>query len=78
MLRWHAEERKKDDMIRHPTDSVQWRNIDARYKKHFSREVRNIRFELNTDGMNPFGDMGSRHSTWPVTLCIYNLLPGSA
>ena len=63
LLRWHAEKRKKDGMLRHPADSAQWRNIDARYKKHFSREVRNIRFGLSTDGMNPFGDMGSRHST---------------
>ena len=75
LLRWHAEKRKNDGMLRHPADSAQWRNIDARYKKHFSREVRNIRFGLSTDGMNPFGDMGSRHSTWPVTLCVYNLPP---
>jgi hypothetical protein len=25
--------------------------------------------------MNPFGEMSSSHNTWPVTLCIYNLLP---
>jgi len=27
------------------------------------------------DGMNPFGEMSSGHSTWPVTLCMYNLPP---
>ena len=27
---------------------------------------RNIRFGLSTDGMNPFGEWGSSHSTWPV------------
>ena len=27
------------------------------------------------DGMNPFGEQSSGHSTWPVTLCIYNLPP---
>ena len=37
--------------------------------------MRNIRFALSTDGMNPFGNMNSSHSTWPVTLCIYNLPP---
>jgi hypothetical protein len=36
-------------------------------------EVRNIRFGLSTDGMNPFGETGDSHSIWPVTLCIYNL-----
>jgi hypothetical protein len=36
-------------------------------------EVRNIRFGLSTDGMNPFGETCSSHGTWPTTLCIYNL-----
>jgi hypothetical protein len=36
-------------------------------------EVRNIRFRLSTDGMNPFGEIGNSHSTRPITLCIYNL-----
>ena len=25
--------------------------------------------------MNPFGKQSSSHSTWPITLCIYNLPP---
>jgi hypothetical protein len=29
------------------------------------------------DGMNPFGDQSTSHSTWPVTLCIDNLPPWS-
>jgi hypothetical protein len=36
--------------------------------------VRNIRFRLSTDRMNPFGETCSSHSTWPITLFIYNLL----
>jgi hypothetical protein len=35
--------------------------------------VRNIRFGLSTDEMNPFGETCNSHSTWPITLCIYNL-----
>ena len=27
------------------------------------------------DGMNSFGEQSNSHSTWPVTLCIYNLSP---
>ena len=74
LLRWHSEERKKDGMIRHLADSAQWRNIDRSFAE-FGAEPRNIRFGLSTDGMNPFSSMSSRHSTWPVTLCIYNLPP---
>ena len=74
MMRWHAEEHnKEDELLRHPVDYVQWRNIDRKYKKRFASEVRNIRFGLSTDGVNPFGNMSNSHSTWSVTLCIFNL-----
>jgi hypothetical protein len=43
--------------------------------QNFAREARNIRFGLSTDGFNPFGEFSSDHSTWPVTLCMFNL-PG--
>jgi hypothetical protein len=72
LLQWHARERKKHAMLRHPTDGIQWRNFDWKHKD-FAAEVRNIRFGLSTDGMNPFGETTSSHSTWPVTLCFYNL-----
>nr|AAU43925.1 putative polyprotein [Oryza sativa Japonica Group] len=74
ILRWHAEERQQDGMLRHPADGSQWRNIDRKFKE-FGKDARNIRFGLSTDGMNPFGEMSSGHSTWPVTMCIYNLPP---
>nr|ABA97704.2 transposon protein, putative, CACTA, En/Spm sub-class [Oryza sativa Japonica Group] len=32
MLRWHAEERQQDGMLRHPADGSQWRNIDRKFK----------------------------------------------
>ena len=41
----------------------------------FANNARNIRFGLSTNGMNPFGEQSSGHSTWPVTLYIYNLPP---
>ncbi|KAL4561270.1 hypothetical protein LXL04_033434 [Taraxacum kok-saghyz] len=74
LLRWHAEDRKKDGKIRHVADSPQWRNIDYEFKE-FGDEIRNIRFGLSSDGINPFGNMSTQHSTWPVLLCIYNLPP---
>jgi hypothetical protein len=30
---------------------------------------------MSTDGVNPFGNQSSTHSTWPVVLSIYNLPP---
>jgi hypothetical protein len=51
---------KKDAMPWHPTDEIQWRNFDRKHKD-FAAEVRNIRFGLSTDGINPFG--GDRQLT---------------
>lgn len=74
LMRWHKEERKQDGMLRHPADGSQWRNIDRAFPE-FDADARNVRLGLSTDGMNPFGEMSSSHSTWPVTVCIYNLPP---
>ncbi|WVZ81326.1 hypothetical protein U9M48_028716 [Paspalum notatum var. saurae] len=62
VIRWHKEERKQDNMLRHPADGSQWRKIDRTYPE-FAEDARNIRFGLNTDGMNPFSEMSSSHST---------------
>ncbi|KAD3336088.1 hypothetical protein E3N88_31607 [Mikania micrantha] len=74
LLRWHSDVRINDGMLRHVADSPQWRNIDNEFPE-FGNEIRNIRFGLSSDGINPFGNMSSCHSTWPVLLCIYNLPP---
>ena len=67
-------ERRNDGMLRHPADSIEWRNIDRKHKD-FAADPRNMRICLCTDGMNPFGDMSSTHSTWPVLIVNYNLPP---
>jgi hypothetical protein len=61
-------------MLRYPADGSQFRAIDRELPK-FADNTRNLRFALSTDGMNPFREQSSSHSTWPVTLCIYNLHP---
>jgi hypothetical protein len=45
LLQWHMRERKKDAMLRHPVDWIQWRNFDRKHKD-FATEVRNIGFEF--------------------------------
>jgi hypothetical protein len=61
-------------MLINLADGSQWRKIDVKYKD-FAGKARNIRFGLSTDGFNPFGEFTSGHSTWLVTLCMFNL-PG--
>ena len=73
-LRWHADSRKCDGLLPHPVDSLQWKNIDKEFPE-FGKESRNLRLGLATDRMNPFGNLSSNHSSWPVLLVIYNLPP---
>ena len=73
-LRWHHDERIADEYLRHPKDGAQWESIAEKHK-HFAMDPRSIWLGECTDGMNPFGDMSTKHSTWPVLLCIYNLAP---
>ena len=51
------------------------RKIERKYGKEFADDARNVWFGLSADGINPFGEQSSNHSTWPVTLCLYNLPP---
>lgn len=75
LLRWHGEDYKIDNMIRHPIGASQWRTINSMFKEHFVSDVRSMRFSLSTDRMNPFNMVSSNHSTCAITLCIYNLPP---
>jgi hypothetical protein len=72
LLRWHKEDHKVDNMLRQPADGSQWRVIDREFPE-FVDDARNLRFALSMDNMHPFEEQSSDHSTWPVTLCIYNL-----
>jgi hypothetical protein len=47
-------------------------NFDLQYPE-FPAKSRNIKFDLSTDGMNPFGENRTMHNTWPVILSMYNI-----
>nr|KYP31721.1 hypothetical protein KK1_047813 [Cajanus cajan] len=73
-LTWHENGRKCDNFLRHPADSPQLKRIDETFPE-FGAESRNLRIGLATDGMNPYGNLSSKHSSWPILLVIYNLPP---
>jgi hypothetical protein len=76
LMSWHASDdrTKGNGKLRHPSDGKQWKDFNAPFPE-FGKEARNIRLALSTNGMNPFDDLSSSHSTWPVILTIYNLPP---
>nr|XP_027101673.1 uncharacterized protein LOC113722592 [Coffea arabica] len=73
-MRWHEEKRTKDGCMRHPADSPAWQTFDHLHPE-FAKDCRNVRLGLASDGFNPFNNMSSTHSTWPVVLIPYNLPP---
>jgi hypothetical protein len=55
LLRWHKEDRKSDEILRHSADGSQWRKIDREFPE-FMDDAQNLTFSLSTYGMNPFGE----------------------
>ncbi|CAN6676733.1 unnamed protein product [Malus baccata var. baccata] len=74
LMKWHAEERINDGVLRHPADTPAWKAFDAKYPD-FASGIRNVRLGLASDGFSPFRTMFKPHSTWPVILMPYNLPP---
>ena len=75
LMSWHAyDEHKNDGKLHHLADGKQWQDFNDNHRD-FASELRNVRFALCTNGMNPFPERSSKHSTWPVILTIYNLPP---
>ncbi|XP_074362400.1 uncharacterized protein LOC141702663 [Apium graveolens] len=70
----HDTERQKDGKMRHPADSITWKDVDQKWPD-FASETRNLRLALSSDGFNPFHGNRTDYSRWPVLLSIYNLPP---
>ena len=73
-MTWHHDKHVDDGLLRHPADSKAWKNFDELHES-FSSEKHNVRLGLASDGFNPYGNMSTSHSTWPVVLVPYNLPP---
>ena len=76
-MRWHADRKHAngtDGVLRHPADGSQWKAVACEYPE-FAKEPRNLRLGMSTDGLNPFGNQSSAHSTWPMFVWMYNLSP---
>ncbi|XP_062145287.1 uncharacterized protein LOC133852537 [Alnus glutinosa] len=73
-MRWHKDGRQDDGNIRHPANSILWKEFDKEHVQ-FAQDSRNVRLGLASDGFNPFGNMSTSYSIWPVVLVPYNLPP---
>ena len=55
-------------------DSIAWELIDQK-SFEFAMDSRNLRLGLATNGFNPFYNMDSRYSFWPIMRVTCNLPP---
>jgi hypothetical protein len=74
LLTWPKDGASSNGMIWSVPNSMTWKHIDEKWLE-FVSDVCNIRLKLALEEVNPFGDLSSCHSTWPVVLLNYNLPP---
>ncbi len=74
LLTWHKYGASLNGLIRNVANSMAWKHINEKWPK-FVNDACNIWLGLALDGVDPFGDLSSYHSTWLVTLLNYNLPP---
>ncbi|XP_075504530.1 uncharacterized protein LOC142541970 [Primulina tabacum] len=60
--------------LRHPADSPSWKLVNHMWPE-FESEPRNLCLTLAADGINPYSNLSSRYSCWPIMLVTYNLPP---
>ena len=78
LMRWHKDRKKPDDgddpKLRHPADASQWRALKGE-DADFAADPRNIVLGVSTDGMNPYGNQNTNHSSCPMFLWMYKIPP---
>jgi hypothetical protein len=73
-MRWHADGRTNDGVLRHSANREAWKTFDHLYPD-FSSDSKNVWLGLALDVFNHFGNMSISHNSWPVMLVPYNLPP---
>jgi hypothetical protein len=74
-IRWHKEGVCEDDQVMaHPSDSEVWKTLDD-FDADFTRDVRNVRIGLATDGFSPYNVSVASYSCCHVFAIPYNLSP---
>jgi hypothetical protein len=64
---FHAKNKSRDDVLRMPVDGSALKYIEKKWS-NFKEEPHNVRLSLAADGVNPFGELRSTYSVWPIFL----------
>jgi hypothetical protein len=71
-MRWPKDGRRDDGNLKHPADSIVWNEFHEEHVQ-FAKDSRNVQLGLSSDGFNPFDNMSTSYSMWPVILVPCNL-----
>jgi hypothetical protein len=71
---YHACNRSEDGVLRMPVDGSVFREIEEKWAD-FKDEPHNVRLSLAADGVNPFGELRSIYSVWPIFVINNNIPP---
>ena len=70
---YHARNISQDDAIQMPAGRTAFRDIEEKWC-HFKEEPHNLRISLAAYGANPFAQMKSIYTVWPIFF-INNKIP---
>ena len=71
---YHACNRSGYDVLRMPSDGSAFREIEKKWA-YFKDEPHNVRLSLEVGGVNPFGELRSIYSMWPIFFINNNIPP---
>ena len=71
---FHAKNRSLDDVLQMPADGSALKFIEEKWPI-FKKEPCNVKISLAVDGLNPFGELHSTYSVWPIFVINNNLPP---
>jgi hypothetical protein len=69
-----ARNKNGDGVLRMPADGSSFREIEGKWAD-FKYEPRNVRLSLAVDGVNPFRELRSIYSVWPIFVINNNIPP---
>ena len=72
-LQWHGTRCEMiEGQMSHRADGKAWKHFDDKYI-WFTKDARNLRLAMATDGFNPFGNFSTTYNMWLVLLMPLNL-----
>jgi hypothetical protein len=71
---YHSRNISGDGVLQILADGYGFREIEEKWSD-FKDEPRNVRLSLAVDGVNPFGELRSIYSVWPIFVINNNIPP---